>query len=459
MINSSKKICNFAPKYIKLNNIMVLKSISVENFRSFKKFSMNLAPKVSVLIGKNGAGKSSILQSIIYALNFLFSSEESLGDTLIISGNPDLQMESMTMDEFYRKSFDDNPESYANIHCEADYLGKDLKWDIYKRAVSGQVPIPDKYAKAYNQFVDTYKKEGVLPVLAFFSDSFPHKESDLSDFVKNQIASQEQVIPNFGYVHWSKEYACTHMWQYRWVNAIAKDVQLQYKDKFSHDEAGYVTQKMIEFSKPIHDECSNEYEIETMFFGLKDNIPQMWLRLKSGRDIDFNHLPAGYARIYSIVIDICYRFWILNRDITKEPMGVVMIDEIDLHLHPTLAVEVVERLTRLFPKIQFILTTHSPLIVSNIPTADGQSKIYRILNGETEPHVLPDIYGIDYNTTLLDVMDSSVGSEIINYLVETLLRNMRQGNEKLVEKRKAELKKLVSSSRYNDIIKSLEDQI
>ena len=438
---------------------MILKSVSVENFRAFKNFSMSFAPKVSVLIGKNGAGKSSLLQSLIYALNFIFSDEESLGDTFIASGNPDLKMESMNVDEFYRKSFDAIPESFSNIHCEADYLGKKLHWDIYKRSLAGQVPNPEKYADAFRGFIDTYQKEGILPVLAYFSDSFPHKHYSLTEFAKIQIASQDSVIPNFGYEQWSKEYACTYMWQSRWVNAIAKDVQLQYKDKFAHDEAGYVTQKMIEFSKPIHDECINDYEIETMFFALKDNVPQMWLRLKNGKDIDFNHLPAGYARIYSIVIDICYRSWILNRDVTKEPIGVVMIDEVDLHLHPSLAVEVVERLTKLFPKIQFILTTHSPLIISTLPTADGQSKIYRIVNGEAEPHVLSDIYGIDYNTTLLDVMESSVGSEIINYLTETLLRNMRQGNVKLVEKRKAELKKLVSVTRYNEIIQSLERQM
>lgn len=79
-----------------------------------------------------------------------------------------------------------------------------------------------------------------------------------------------------------------------------------------------------------------------------------------------NNLPAGYCRLYSIILDLAYRAYILNGD--KEPTGIVLIDEIDLHLHPSLEQEVVQCLAEVFPKVQFIMTSHSAAVIANLDT-------------------------------------------------------------------------------------------
>ena len=183
---------------------------------------------------------------------------------------------------------------------------------------------------------------------------------------------------------------------------------------------------------------------------------EMWLRMKDGRDILFQNLPAGYLRLYSIVLDICCRHWILNHNSKKEPEGVVIVDEVDLHLHPTFAVEVVDRLTKVFPDIQFILSTHSPLVVSNIKTNDSQNKIFRMVFGENRPHEVADIYGLDYNIALQTVMDGSASNGVTETLRSSILRNMRQGKNDIVEQKKEELKALVSERRYQEILSDIE---
>jgi len=83
-----------------------------------------------------------------------------------------------------------------------------------------------------------------------------------------------------------------------------------------------------------------------------------------------SNLSAGYRDIIGIVSDIAYRMAILNPqldDVTNKTTGIVLIDEIDLHLHPKWQRDIVKILKELFPLVQFIATTHSPFIIQSIP--------------------------------------------------------------------------------------------
>ena len=172
--------------------------------------------------------------------------------------------------------------------------------------------------------------------------------------------------------------------------------------------------------------------------------------------MDFESLPAGYRRLYSIVLDLAYRAFLLNRLDTDIVNGLVLIDEIDLHLHPSLEKEAVMRFTRLFPHIQFIMTSHSPIVVSNLPHQDGDNRILRIVEGENEPHSLPDIYGIDYDTALRDVMETDERDENIDFLKSSILRAMRLNDTELLRQRKEELSNCVSKKRFDEIMNGLE---
>lgn len=436
---------------------MTLKHIEISNFRCFTNYSIDLAPKVSVLIGRNGAGKTSLLRAIRYALGFIFSSEKELGDDLLIAGNDDVSMEQMSSRDFFGNQFNEIPSTTASIKTTANFLETPLDWEIKRRNVAGENADVSKYAVAYNRFMETFKNTDTLPVYAFFSDSFPHKEGGLTEFAKEQLGSYDKVLRTFGYVQWDKEPSYSYMWLRRWLNAIIRDVQTNHTDVYSHEEANYITQKLIESSIPIGKDCDDAFKINTTLFKINDDKSlELWIRMNSGNDILFQNLPAGYLRFYSIVLDICCRHWILNHDTKKDPVGVVIIDEVDLHLHPTLAVEVVGRLTRAFPKIQFIVSTHSPLVVSNIKTNTSDNKILRMVYGEEKPHELADIYGLDYNVALQTVMDGSASNGVIDYLRSSILRNIRQGRNDLADQKKEELKGLVSEIRYQSILDDIE---
>lgn len=81
-------------------------------------------------------------------------------------------------------------------------------------------------------------------------------------------------------------------------------------------------------------------------------------------------MSDGYRGTLSLFADIAYRMATLNPALGSnvlETPGVVMIDEIDLHLHPRWQARILEDLARIFPNVQFIVTTHSPVVVASVP--------------------------------------------------------------------------------------------
>lgn len=96
--------------------------------------------------------------------------------------------------------------------------------------------------------------------------------------------------------------------------------------------------------------------------------------------------------------------------------GIVMIDEIDLHLHPTWQRQILTGLNNVFPNVQFLITTHSPYVLSNVNINKGE-RLFLLDNGETL-QVLSNIYGKPIEQILLDELNvkSTRGMEVQNHV-------------------------------------------
>ena len=91
-----------------------------------------------------------------------------------------------------------------------------------------------------------------------------------------------------------------------------------------------------------------------------------------------NAYPNVLTRLHLIVLDLTYRSYILSERSTTNNHGLVIIDEIDLHLHPALEQVVLQCFQETFPNIQFIVSTHSPLVLTDIDTVTGRNKVMRM---------------------------------------------------------------------------------
>ncbi|MBS0176866.1 MAG: AAA family ATPase [Nitrospira sp.] len=133
--------------------------------------------------------------------------------------------------------------------------------------------------------------------------------------------------------------------------------------------------------------------------------------------IPFEHLSDGQRTMLALFCDIARRAILLNPHLetnaARAAAGIVLIDELDLHLHPRWQRRVVHDLRRAFPNIQFICTTHSPQIIGEVPP----EQIIVLKDGERMQ--TPQSYGMDSNWILDTLMEAdSRNPEVTNELGE-----------------------------------------
>lgn len=180
-------------------------------------------------------------------------------------------------------------------------------------------------------------------------------------------------------------------------------------------------QKLLELEKSLDEnnaigeikDLPNSFPVsslEEMFFDLLEKHVEVKIEgteilfREKKATLTFDQLSEGYKSILIFVSDLIYR---LNKNATEgekptDFKGVVLVDEIDLHLHPKWQRTIVSKLRAIFPNVQFIFTTHSPTIIQG---ASKDAIIYRVFrnpeNGKTrvsDPYFRKDLNRLMINT-------------------------------------------------------------
>lgn len=154
--------------------------------------------------------------------------------------------------------------------------------------------------------------------------------------------------------------------------------------------------------------------IESMLFDLLEKNVKIEIAeakvnfIEKGVELDFPQLSEGYKSILIFVSDLLYRFTqaYKNAPIDTPIKGVVMVDEIDLHLHPKWQRVVVKRLRELFPNVQFIFTTHSPTIIQGASEDAVMYRVYRDnINRSTK--ISDPYFRKDFDDLMIDTLITS----------------------------------------------------
>ena len=416
---------------------MYLKKLHISNFRCFRDYTIELAPGVTVLFGKNGSGKSTLIHAIHKALSFAFKNDKVEEDELTLSSgfsslrpNQYRKKEDIVRDE--KSGF---PLPDICIHAEADFLETTLDWDMYALTSTFALQ-PSKYKTAYKLLMSRIKETGTFPVFAYFSDSFPHISTKASTLTRTQLS-----LRNLGYLGWDDETAYSDLWITRltkiwtmWdrakMNVRHEEAALANCDNFK--ASGIINEKEYCEDVDLHrtrlenaQKDFNKYNpeissIRECLVNFSKKLPGidvldffvsvyeedgLCLETKDGQNPTFEKLPAGYKRIFYMALDIAYRSYILNG--TTDSEGIVVIDEIDLHLHPALEQVILQCFQETFPNIQFVVSTHSPLVLTDIDTVTEKNKVMRMTPACDAPEEWRNIHGIDYNQMLEENMDVS----------------------------------------------------
>lgn len=356
---------------------MRINSIEIKNFRGFVNEFFELNPQMNVIVGNNTSGKTTILHAIQIALgaylqsltiipkdrsyrkNFALSDRTMLfnaskDDFFYVEGNPTIAVDATIINK---------GKNLGSYYSE----NKRIQW--YREAKGTSTVHARKNAGELMDVVSQWmlfrKSEeedtnAVLPlVLAFGADRIDNNYK----LMKQTKERESKIAKAYKFaLHEYVDFRSALNWIYKY-DSTAKNS----KENEGTDRAFF---SALETAARLKD------------IVVKDK--EMWASIKvTGRNeerLTYEMMSSGFKAMVNIVSEIAYRCILLNgwlgENAVKETPGVIMIDEVDLYLHPHWQRHVLSDLQKAFPNIQFIVTTHSPFVVqsvesTNIITLDG----------------------------------------------------------------------------------------
>lgn len=447
---------------------MYLKKLHISNFRCFRDYTIEFAPGVTVLFGKNGSGKSTLIHAIHKALSFAFNRSKDSEAINLGAGFSSLKprdydkSEDLVRDPKTGRAF-----PFIDIHATAQFHNAVLDWRIYASTSTFKAQ-PSKYAEAFNKLSAEIQATDTLPLFAYFSDSFPHMSGN-----NTKLTEMEMSLRNLGYLGWDEETAYSDLWitrltkiwtlwdranrniqheettlrncTYLKVHGIVTDqeynedvamhtarLEAAKREKTRYDnEVNAIRKCLVKFSEKLPG-----IDIINIFVSVYEEVG-LCLETKDGHNPPLEKLPAGYKRVIYMALDIAYRSFILNGSTNKS--GIVVIDEIDLHLHPELEQAILQCFYETFTNIQFVVTTHSPLVLTGIETENTDNRIFKMTNDFEMPVAWHNIYGVDYNQALVEDMGVRKRSPKIDNLFEKAWDEVAKKDVEAAKKTVAEL--------------------
>jgi predicted ATP-binding protein involved in virulence len=372
-----------------------LKKISLENFKCFEKAEIELQKKMTLIVGANGAGKTSLLESIAIAMSTMFTAFDGAKAMNINKESAHLKA--------YRIGSTDNvqPQYPVRISARAEIDGKqEIYWERTLNTAKGKTTIKD--ARQLLEIAENYQKrlqKGdttlVLPVIAYYGTGRLwdyHREKQTDIFEKNTRTN--------GYIDCMSGTANIKLMM-NWF--LKMTVQ-----KYQNQENGYGPVPELEAVFSAMEQCynritgSNDSKIQYNI-GTKE-IDVAYTDLYGVRmRIPLNQLSDGYKSTISLVADIAYRMAVLNPQFLGEVClktdGIILIDEVDLHLHPAWQKRILKDLTEIFPNVQFVVSTHAPEVINSVL----REQVIVLENYQALPAPM-ETYGKDANGILRAIM-------------------------------------------------------
>jgi predicted ATP-binding protein involved in virulence len=331
---------------------MKINSIALKDFKKFDDCRFRFSPHFNVLIGDNGSGKTTILEAIAIAINSYVS---------VIEGR---NVRPIRKEDVRVVSFEHSIEAKLNtaIAVEGDYEGEALNWTIGKPYKDfGFMRMNDKDIKSLaKRNIESLSQNGgenlVLPVFNYLG----------SGRLWTETSEKVKIFPKGSRLE-GYHYCLSSKGSFKRFVEWFKTMELS---ALQNKEASLVKAQTI---KRVVAQCIDDWD--SIFFSVEDDM-LMAVRgeLNNRQILPFNYLSDGQRNIIGLVADIAYRCLLLNPQLGHEAPaltpGIVLVDELDLHLHPTWQRTIVEKLKKIFPAIQFITTTHSPFIVQSLEAGE-----------------------------------------------------------------------------------------
>ena len=420
---------------------MYLEKLKLHNFRCYEKLEIDFNRQLTVLVGKNGSGKTTVLEAIAIALGTWFVGFNIVNAKGINKRTDPLRKAyQIGATDDVQTQFPVEIEAWGKIEESKDQI---LHWKRELYTPTGTMTTKDakeivEYAAEYQKAISEGRTDIYLPMVAYYGtgrlwDCHRQKRTDVF-----KVSSRTN-----GYIDCLDGTANVKLMMDWFQIMTINKYQRQEENLESNPELDtvYLAMEKCLTNLSGYSDVKIRYNMGTqeldVYYSEQD---------KQRMRIPLNQLSDGYKGMISLVADIAYRMATLNPQLGTEVLskgdGVVLIDEVDLHLHPAWQQKVIDNLMNIFPKVQFIVSTHAPAIISSVKT----DKL-RILSNKEVCMTANQVYGKDVNSVMKEIMGVNDRPDQFVELFEKFYRLL---SEKKYDEAGAVLDKLDEERGYHD---------
>ena len=408
---------------------MEIQSLELTNFRGIAHANLTLDGKSAVIYGINGMGKSTILQAcsvLFFRILSMLTASDLGSDTKVKIEDSDIKIGAQAARISMQLNIDHTVYSYfrsAEQNGRRIHSGMDAK------------RIVDQFRKLY---VGQYM-------------SLEEEETDESDREKEStrvLVFNESNMPIYA------SYGVNRYVADRRNKVLEKDINLAGKLEALRDVFDptinfqlffewFRGRQEYENSKRVEKETFKDAQLSAVreailkimdndFSDIKikiDNEDAQMVAVKHHTELSIAQLSEGEKCVLAMTGDLARKLAIANpgREDPLEGEGVVLIDEVDLHLHPSWQGRMMPLLFRTFPNIQFIVTTHSPKVLSEIKDEANIFEIYQdgnVINVRKQD----PMNGWDINHIMRDFMHTDILNEETQKLIDEIYNCIENEN-------------------------------
>lgn len=314
---------------------MFISELVIEKVRHLENITIPLSgekPKHLLLTGKNGSGKTSVLEAMSRYLN-----------SIATTNDLELKAKVLTIYQNELKDLlDKGIKNNNTIEAEKNIQRCQKELNAIKNGLDIEFNQPYDRLRYYfekGQFILAYYKADRI----FRTEVPKHVEKiELKDRYVMEEAPREVFVK--------------YLLDLKVTEALARN---NGKSEKAEEISGWF-QNLEELLRRIFDDNSLKLVFEEDTFSF-------WIQEKGKKRFDFNTLSSGFAAVLDIVLDIIIRMEkSTNKTFNFYMPGIVLIDEIETHLHLELQKRILDLLTTVFPNIQFVMSTHSPFILNSL---------------------------------------------------------------------------------------------
>lgn len=419
---------------------MKIKNIKITNYRCFKKADIDFDEHITLIVGKNGVGKTAVLDAVAVSVStFLLGIDGGVSRSIL---KDDARYEFHDLDG----TIDPQHQFPVSIDSIGDCLDKqNVKWVRSLNSANGKTTIKEageltNIAKKVQNRIMTGDKSMVLPLISYYGTGRLYAQKKEKRNIKSLTEFKRQV----GYVDCMAAESNEKLMLNWFQMQTLKSLQNQQK-------TGVLERPLL--LKTVEKAICSSYERisgsknATLIFDLDTHRLVLEFEAADGslQKFAMDEMSDGYKNTLSMIGDIAYRMAVLNPTlgdrVLDETPGVVLIDEVDLHLHPQWQQTILSDLHAIFPNVQFIVSSHAPAVINSVP----REQIRILDNGEI---FMPaaQTYGRDANSILREVMKVSERPADVVRRLDTFYACMDENDYEEADKMLTEIEEIVGTN-------------